>query len=238
MVTRPCCEGCFRSVRTGQALVQEPDFVEVRKFVWRALHQFSCMHSQHPACGIFLFDRKWAVLGDKVGDKHRLHKTGLLYNLPSNPQSVRLKSWCLCAFSDTNLLSLLFFIIPKEFVLLLNFNNLIVHHNRCRDFSYNLLDFVFFRKDDLHQFTKNTDYRTISGIISTATESSLNVIMQRLSEGFGLHWCIKQIILGRGRSPRGFHLERYSVCWKNCCLLSHVVNSLLRNPSATKSDDM
>lgn len=111
-------------------------------------------------------------------------------------------------------------------------------HNRCRDFSYNLLDFVFFRKDDLHQFTKNTDYRTISGIISTATESSLNVIMQRLSEGFGLHWCIKQIILGRGRSPGGFHRERYSVCWKNCCLLSHVVNSLLRNPSATKSDDM
>lgn len=102
----------------------------------KAPHQFCCTHSQHPACRIFLFDRKWAVLGDKVGDKHRLHKTGLLYNLPSNPQSVRLKSLCLCAFSDTNLLSSLFFIIPKEFVLLLNFNNLIVHHNRCRDFTY------------------------------------------------------------------------------------------------------
>lgn len=55
--------------------------------------------------------------------------------------------------------------------------------------------------------------------------------MQRLSEGLGIHWCIKQIIWGRGRSPG-------EVCWKNCCLLSHVVNSLLRNPSATKSDDM
>lgn len=83
-------------VSTGQALVQKPDFVEVRKFIWRALQQFGCMSSRHPAWGMFFLDRDWALPGDKLGKRHRLQK--VLYNLSSNPQSVQLNSLCLWAF--------------------------------------------------------------------------------------------------------------------------------------------